>query len=189
MSIGTTIHYRGYLKDHASIDACIEAIRNFASKKGWEFEEFEEKDITIDRMYEDDQEKVHEWEYHGPIKGITVNTHETCEDLCFAFDNDLFFQEYVKTQYAPSDVHVEIINLLRSLQEHTKELVVDDEGQYWDTQDLETLNANLQETQELLEEILNDNPSCEGPVWLPDGRIADFVEKDALEEPAEKSEE
>jgi hypothetical protein len=59
------------------------------------------------------------------------------------FDEILFAQGYTKTQFAPADTHVKVVELLRSLQAFFIDLKVYDEGEYWETGDLSRLKFHL----------------------------------------------
>ena len=114
-------------------------------------------------------------ELHRPLKVIVLKPHADCEPLSFEFGEDLFFGNSVKTQFAPPEVHVGIINLLKSLQPFLKELHVFDEGEFWETQDISLLEEIQENCWTLLQEKLEENPSLKGPVRLKSGRIADLI--------------
>jgi hypothetical protein len=88
-------------------------------------------------------------------------------------------QEYTKTQFAPQSVHEELVSLLDQLRPYFEELTVFDEGDYYETRDSALLEKHRERCFELLDEHLASDPSLQGPVRLPSGRIADLIRDDA----------
>lgn len=116
------------------------------------------------------------------VKGIIINLHPECESFevtwnvsrrkkaylasYFYMPGDNSWHEghcFTKTQYAPLWCHVTICKLLRFLQDHFGvKLKVDDEGEYYETGNLNKLADNMNEnlagikkTFELLEKMLS----------------------------------
>ena len=73
------------------------------------------------------------WDYTGPTRGIVLYPHENSEPLRLEFDRDLIVQEFIKTQFAPAEIHVKIVGFLKKIAPHFEALTVEDEGEYWDT--------------------------------------------------------
>jgi hypothetical protein len=118
-----------------------------------------------------------EHDYTGPTRGIVLYPHKNSEPLRLEFDRDLFMQDYTKTQFAPIEVHVKMIRLLKEIAPQFVELVVEDEGEYWDTEDVDALARNLETCFRAMRVLLSSNPDLQGPVHLPSGRIADVVSR------------
>src|SRR5262249_26471344 len=110
-------------------------------------------------------------------RGLLLQPHQNCDPLRLEFDSNLFLQEFCKTQYAPIEVHVQIVNLLRHLEPEFSGLRVDDEGEYWSSSDLPTLRRHLDACFLALDKHLESNPNMIGPVRGPDGRILDLVSR------------
>lgn len=91
------------------------------------------------------------------------------------FDHDLYVQEFVKTQFAPPEVHPRIVTLLRSIAPEFERLQVEDEGKYWETGDRDVLVGHQRPCARVLEDILESQPGTRGPVHLPSGRIVDYM--------------
>jgi hypothetical protein len=74
---------------------------------------------------------------------------------------DLTWYNHTKTQFAPIDVHIAVIKLMKYLQQkYIENLNVTDEGSYWETGDayllkkkMDFLNAKMDELAGLLESI------------------------------------
>jgi hypothetical protein len=168
--MGVTIHYEGRLKGPDSYSRLMEVARAFADREGWRVEPINEVQVTLQRV-RDEQD----WDYTGPTRGLTILPREDAEPMRLEFDRDLYVQEFVKTQFAPPEVHVKIVALLRALAPQFETLEVDDEGKYWDTDDIETLRRHIWACNRVLAEELKARPGLRGPVRLPSGRIVDYM--------------
>ena len=115
-------------------------------------------------------------DYEGPVTGVVIHISENCEPLYFQFGEDLFMQDFVKTQFAGANVHVQIVQLLESIRPFFKKLVVDDEGEFWDSHDRVLLEGHIQKINSVLEEIKKKDPKAQGPVRLKSGRITDVIQ-------------
>jgi hypothetical protein len=91
---------------------------------------------------------------------------------------DLTWYNHTKTQFAPIDVHIAIVKLMKYLQQkYIENLKVTDEGSYWDTGDadllkkkMDFLNAKMDELAGLLETLeIEKNETAE--------TLADKIEK------------
>ena len=77
-------------------------------------------------------------------RGIGVRPHRACEHVVFEFDREGHIQSSCKTQYAGADIHIAVVDLLRTVAPHFRDLEVYDEGRYWETQDVRTLIGSLE---------------------------------------------
>ncbi len=134
--MGDTIHYKGKLNSAENIDPFCEEMEDIAKSMGW-------KHTLIDKF--DNNDKT-------PVKGIIIRPHEKSESLqlitdkhgnlrnVFAFefaaaDSDLTFLNFIKTQFAPVEIHIAVIKLLKYIQQkYISNLDVYDEGEYWQTE-------------------------------------------------------
>lgn len=170
--MGVTIHFEGRLRDESSFEHVMRAAAALAEREGWMRETIDESAITLQRV-RDEQD----WDYSGPAKGIALYPHENSEPLRLEFDRDLIVQEYIKTQFAPPDIHIEIVKFLKEIAPFFESLTVEDEGEYWETGDPGILENHRNEIFRMLADELSSNPNATGPVKLPSGRIADFVSR------------
>ena len=91
------------------------------------------------------------------VKGIVISP-ENCEPICLTFlkdgrlcapfyppiEIDGFPHVFTKTQYAGIEVHLDFLKLLKALnRKYFSELKVDDEGEYWETEDEEHLSKRF----------------------------------------------
>jgi hypothetical protein len=91
------------------------------------------------------------------------------------FDRDLYIQEFTKTQFAGVECHLKVVGLLRAIRPFFRELEVEDEGEFWETNDQAILVAHMDRTRKVIEEELRKNPSAQMKVKSPDGKIMDLI--------------
>jgi hypothetical protein len=170
--LGITIHFEGTLCDHAAYERVVHAARKLAEQDGWEWQVINENSAILRRVRNERDD-----DYTGPTRGIVVYPHENSEPLRLEFDRDLFVQEYIKTQFAPIEVHVKLIRLLKEIAPQFVQLTVVDEGEYWDTQDVDALATHLEACFRAIGEQLSSRSDLQGPVRLTNRRIADLVSR------------
>ncbi len=169
-SAGVTIHYEGAATSPDAVVKILAAVTAFAKKNRWKVEDVSAAKGTLKRVI-DEKDK----DYEGRITGIVVRVSDNCEPLHFQFGDDLFMQDYVKTQFAGADVHIQIVQLLDSLRPMFRKITVDDEGEYWDTHDRAVLEGHISKINLIIEEEKKKNPKLQGPVRLDSGRMLDLV--------------
>ena len=168
--MGVTIHFEGRLQSEAAYTRCIQNTLAFAAVRGWRVEPIEPAERTLHRVRNDE-----DLDYSGPTRGVCVLAHDDAERLRLEFDRDLYVQEYVKTQFAPIDVHVAIVELLSQLAPEFEELSVEDEGEYWGTRDRSLLERHISSCFAAMDDAIAADPTLSGPFRMPSGRIADLV--------------
>ncbi len=161
--MGITIHYRGKIADIGKVkDVCYE-LNDIAGSMHWPCSSLDEdfsKPMTADLVH--DAESV-EITGHLPLKGVSIKPHPECELFNFYFDKEGNVSSpityimasdgsvkpdkafvFVKTQFAPIDVHITLIKLLKYLKKrYVPNLEVVDEGGYWETDDKELLKEKM----------------------------------------------
>jgi hypothetical protein len=160
--MGVTIHYKGKLNSIDDIDSFCEEMEDIAKSMGW-------KQTVIDKFDKNDK---------TPVKGIIIRPHEKSESLqlisdqqgnlrnVFAFefagdDSELTYMNFIKTQFAPVEIHIAVIRLLKYIQQkYISNLDVCDEGDYWQTGDekilkgkIDFLNGAINQLSEVLNSI------------------------------------
>jgi hypothetical protein len=149
--MGVTIHLQGTLRDDAALDDLIAIVKESARKHDWVTYDVDEPDSDCFRVF--DGEVV---EYKGPLKGIAIVAHEDSEPVRFEFDPDGYLQTFVKTQFAPVNVHIRIVELLRAVEPCFQSLTVEDEGAYWEKEDRAELERRRGDISTALENMIND---------------------------------
>jgi len=168
--MGVTIHFEGGLRDESAYERVIQIAQAFAREHGWPMQLIAESSATLKRVREEQ-----DWDYEGPTKGLVLQPHKNSDPLRLEFDANLYIQEYCKTQFAASEVHIRVVELLRRLQPEFTDLIVEDEGEYWSSENRSALQAHLDACFHALEEHLATDPNLTGPVRGPSGRIFDLV--------------
>ena len=170
--MGVTIHFEGKLKDEGAYESFMASSRAFASEMEWPVSEIKETEVTLQRVKDEE-----DWDYVGPVKGIEILPHEACDPFRLEFDRDLYIQEYVKTQFAPIQIHVLLIDFLQKHKDLFAELEIIDEGEYLDTNDIHALEGHIEACDKQMDEYLSQPEKYYGPVKLESGRIIDLMEK------------
>ncbi len=168
--MGVTIHFDGKLNSDAGYSALLENVRGFSSRHGWPVEDLSEAQRSLRRVRDE-----LDWDYVGLTKGLIVYPHNQCEPLRFEFDENLYIQEYCKTQFAGPQAHIAIVRLLRSLQSFFTTLKVEDEGEYWDSGDEQALAGHMQSIDAQIARLVAEKPTRQFAVRLPSLRIADVI--------------
>ena len=169
--MGVTIHFEGQLFSSENYDKLICIAKNFAEQNHWEYFEFQEDFKLLERVKDEE-----EWNYEGSTKGLLLQPDLTSDPLILEFDNDLYLQEFCKTQFAGSSIHILIINLLRQIQSYFDNLIVHDEGEYWETSDTNLLKQHIDTCNCVIEEMKRENSKMSGPYRLQNGRFVDLME-------------
>lgn len=168
---GVTIHYEGTAVSPDAVAKILDTVSAFAKKKKWKIEDASAAKGPLQRVI-DGKDK----DYEGKVTGVVIRINDNCEPLHFQFGDDLFMQDYVKTQFAGAEVHIQIVELLESLRPFFKKIEVEDEGDYWDLHNKAILRGHIAKINSMIEEIKQKNPKAQGPLRLPSGRIADVTE-------------
>jgi hypothetical protein len=155
--MGITIFARGRIDRIGYIEHLIDDVKGIAAENNWAYrivdDDFEtEPDAVLTRRAHDDKAAVIEGSLG--LKGIIVSVDPGAEPLSILFDRsgaltDLMQQlswiqsngqgerfTICKTQFGSIDTHIRVIELLAGLKEkYITNLVVNDEGAYWETRD------------------------------------------------------
>ena len=170
--MGVTIHFEGRLKDEPSFAAALAVARMFSDEHQWSCRPIDETHATLKRVRDEE-----EWDYSGPVKGLEIHPHVDSEPFRLEFDRDLYVQEYCKTQFAPIEVHVQVVELLNLLRPLFEKLEVIDEGEYFETGDLALLTRHRDSCFKVIEQYLAEPDKHHGPIRLESGRIVDIVSR------------
>jgi hypothetical protein len=170
VTAGVTIHYEGRAKDAQAVQTILRTVREEAAQRGWQVREASDTNASLKRVI-NEKDVV----YNGPVHGVVVLPAANSEPVYIQLDSNGFMQDFVKTQFAGSVVHIGIVALLRRLQPHFEALTVDDEGEYWETKDPAKLQAHIDKVNSLIDEMKRSKPGLKGPVTLPTGRIVDLI--------------
>jgi len=168
--MGVTIHFYGRLKNKESLEEVITIASGFAAERGCEVINLDSEKKRLIRVKDGKQS-----DYECPVRGIQFHPDENCDPFVLEFDDDLYIQQFCKTQYAGISTHVEAIQLLRDIEPCFETFVVLDEGDFWETSDISTLEQRFETNFAAAEEMKKENPKLKGPIRLMNGRILDLI--------------
>jgi len=168
--MGVTIHFEGRLKTVNDLDKVINLGLEFAKRKSSDVIKLDSTDKLLRRVKDDK-----DWDYQGEVKGIQFQPHENSDPLVLEFDKDFYIQEYCKTQFAGISTHIEVVQFLREIEPHFENLVIVDEGEFWETNDIKVLEQKFEDFFNAFEKAIEENPKLKGPFKVQ-GRIIDLME-------------
>jgi len=155
--MGITIFAQGKLEGIEGVPRLIEYVKSTARENGWKYHVIDvDFDAQLDAELSPGNSAENSAHIEGSLglKGIVLNGDPGSEPLAILFDragvltdmlqqlawiqNDKQGERYTvcKTQYANIDTHIRIVELLDELkQRYIANLVVSDEGGYWESRD------------------------------------------------------
>lgn len=145
--MGLSFYYSGKLKKGASVDEMIDEVKDIAGILNWKYN-------ILDTGFP--EEELIDGKVDGNLYGICF-APENCEPvfitflsnrrLCSPVNLEYFNQPvdqvpddayliFTKTQYAGPDAHMAVIHVLKHISnKYMEEIIVSDEGEYWETGD------------------------------------------------------
>lgn len=170
--MGITITYKGRLNSLDQIHAFCKELADIAHDMNWEYQILDEDFNRPHTAYKEKDSSGFSIKGHLALKGITINVHPESERLSFYFDKDgnirnlvLMVTEgdnarieneysFIKTQYAPPEIHITIVKLLRYIKKkYIADLFVEDEGEYWETGDEQLLMEKMEYLRQKIGEV------------------------------------
>jgi hypothetical protein len=137
--MGLTIHFQGKLASNDQYEKLITCAKDFAEENQMPWLPLNNENGSLLQFKEGSF-----YEYNGPVKGIVIQPGTNCEPFFLQFDKELFIRQFCKTQYADISIHVLLIDLLRQIESGFEELIVIDEGEYWETSDINILQKHFE---------------------------------------------
>lgn len=168
--MGVTIHFSGRLLSREAYEEVVDIGRNFAKRASAEIVNLDSDRKTLNRV-----RNGQAWNYEGQVNGIQFLPNENCDPLVLEFDSDLCIQEFCKTQFAGISTHIEVIQFLREIAPYFDELIVVDEGEFWESSDINILEQKFEYFFRAAELAVKENPKLKGPYRLSNGRIVDLM--------------
>jgi hypothetical protein len=153
--MGVTIHYQGRVNQKIRLKEFHILSSLICKEHGWEI-----SDMT-------------ETEQKGSL--FVINPHENCEPLIFRITPEGNFSDHCKTQFAPIEVHKGIVSLFDQVRIKLSQLIIQDEGGYWETRDEEFLQDKIMDCYLAIQKTKEEDPETYGPVKTEDGRIVDLM--------------
>jgi hypothetical protein len=168
--MGVTIHFEGKLKSDFEYEKIMLDAKAFAEANQMEHAFFAEEEKLLLRHKEGE-----EWDYSGPTKGIRIQPHDNTDPLLLEFDENNYIQEYCKTQFAPIEIHIQLIEFLKSVEKYFDSLKVYDEGEYWQTGDAAILQHRIETCFYQIETLKQNDHTLDGPYKTKYDRIVDLL--------------
>lgn len=169
--MGITIHFEGQLKDKPAFEQIIFTARKWATNKGWPIADISREHRALQRV-----KNEADWDYSGFTEGVQMQPHVNSEPLRLEFDEDLYIQDYIKTQFTGPAIHLDVVAFLKEIEPCFQELIVIDEGEFWETGDMKRLVNLMEGCDRALTDILAKNKKARGPMRLASSRIIDYME-------------
>lgn len=179
--MGITIHYRGRLSNTNKIGRFVDELTDIAEIMKWPYSLFDDdwaKPVNPQLVLSDGRADIMG---NLGLKGISFEPHPECETAWFCFDAEGNLRHPIlvillhkgkltpeqawvstKTHYAPPEVHIILVKLLRYLKkQHLPDLEVRDEAEYWETGDEELLKQKREYLDEKVDLVTQALESAE----------------------------
>ena len=154
--MGVTIRYQGRLSPKAKAKELYILAKIHCEKLKWGMTPFETQ---------------------GDAIFFALHPHDHCELVSFKVGTDGRFRDSCKTQFAPVEVHMGVVGLFDALRSRLAELVIEDEGDYWETRDRARLQGRIDDCYQAIGKTMQEDPAYYGPVRGEDGRITDLLRR------------
>jgi hypothetical protein len=168
--MGVTIHFEGKLSSPDNFQRVISIAISHAEEYNLPYVHIQEERKLLERVRDEKS-----WDYEGPVKGIQLQPHYNTDPFILEFDENFYLQDYCKTQFAPVNVHICLIELLKRIEPFFETFEIKDEGEYWESGDVDLLQRNIDDCFDLIERAKQVNDKLEGPFRLESGRIVDLM--------------
>jgi hypothetical protein len=142
------IYVNGKLKSNLEYELFAKNLKDYAKVKNYSYEQFEKSRTYLYRTYLEENwvEAFHFYNYLGSSKGLLLyfDKEKKCnQSIHFEFDNQLILQDTLLNSFETSILaHIEIIHILKHVENHFENLIVNDDCNYWETNDIEQLFNN-----------------------------------------------
>ena len=170
--MGITIAYKGRLNNPDLVYSFCKELSDIADKMNWEYQILDEDFDKQNTAYLDRESPQLCIKGHLALKGISIKIHPELGSLSFYFDkygniknivqmimnetdvNGENTFEFIKTDYAPVEVHIIVVKLLRYIKEtYVSDLYVEDESTYWETGDVTILYEKMEFFKKKIDEV------------------------------------
>ena len=158
--MGLTIHYNGTFSSKASLPAMIEEVKDIAAAHHWPYHIYETHFPDHGFTSETFDGKVYGISFTPPesetVRLTFLSNGRLCNTLWLKYpDNDeaknYLYMLFTKTQFAGWQIHQQIIHILRYIsRKYFQRFTVDDEGMYWETENVNILQERFKQYTDLL---------------------------------------
>lgn len=143
--MGLSIHYTGYIQNKELLDPLIEEVTDICKSLEWNTHSYDKEEIKGVSFAPPESEPVfltfnHEGRTLSPINILVKDIYDDIQ-----IPKESIFTTSTKTQYAGEEAHIAIIKLLKHLsKKYFKDFTLEDEGNYWETEDKEILHKQFE---------------------------------------------
>lgn len=135
--MGVSIHFRGSIDRSENNDPLINELSEISSEMGWKYFVIDDIELQLKGIIIQPHDKSE------PLS-ILINANGKLTNLLYLVDKDDDRFDYslvsIKTQFAPVDIHITIVKLLRYIKKkYISDLEVTDEGSFWEKGDTDLL--------------------------------------------------
>lgn len=169
--MGITIHYQGRVAPKMKNREVWIYASLIAKEKNWKISELTETEGPA-ILTQIDGEEI---QYDGKLATFAMEMHEHCEPLLFQITAEGYFRNWCKTQFAPLEIHMGLVDFFHQMRKKFGDLVIQDEGGYWETGDAEALEKRIIKCFMEMQNAKDEDPAYYGPVKSEDGRITDLM--------------
>lgn len=188
--MGLTLHYKGQLRNMEQLNLLVEEVEDIANSLDWESHRIDE----VVELNENSYLLEEKTEAGIRIKGIYV-TPINSETLCLTFapsgkimsligailadkypELDFAYWIHTKTQFAGVELHVALVSLLRYLEKkYFQSFEVMDEGEYWESNDMDLLTKRFEEYTQLIAAVRGALEKTTIPLNLKESEMIDKI--------------
>jgi hypothetical protein len=169
--MGITIHYQGRVAPKVKNREIWIYASLICKEKQWPISDMAETEGPAILSQIDGEEIA----YDGKLVTFEIQPHEHCEPLLFQITSEGYFRNWCKTQFAPVEIHMGIVDLFHQMKKKFGELVIQDEGGYWESNDAEALEERIITCFLEMQKTKDEDAGYYGPVKSEDGRITDLM--------------
>jgi hypothetical protein len=183
--MGLSIHYSGTIKDRSLVPKLGAEMKDICESLGWDYHYFEaDAKDSLEGVYFAPEECEPLFLTFTPEGRLLSPISQITREMLVqnGLDPELIYTISTKTQYAGIDAHVAIIKLLRYISEkYFIHFEMNDEGGYWETNDLELLKSQFAAYERAIQTFVDALQSLERiPGESPDSlasRIEELLRK------------
>ena len=104
-----------------------------------------------------------------------MHPHLDCEPFTLGPDENGIIENWVKTQFAGPEIHIQILDFLSRIAPYFDTFAVEDEAEFWETQDRTVLEGHFSQINAVLRNMMEENPNARLQLRMPSGRIVDLT--------------
>ena len=169
--MGITIHFQGRIAPKIKPREVWIYAGLLCDEKKWRITDLYETEEPMELAQSDG-----EWiPYAGKLSTFIIDMHEHSEKLVFQITAEGYFRNWCKTQFAPLEIHKGVVDFFRQIRKKFSELVIQDEGGYWESNDAEALEERIVKCFLEMQKTKDEDPEYYGPVKTEAGRITDLM--------------